>query len=142
MSLEESSIYISLKQVRQHVFNAQFNMEKGARIIYGTPLLKNIGKSLMYFTLAFEVQEDKMKYLLLAIGYFAIVRTDLDFCVTNNIFHFPKRVKKDKDGKPVELSPEEQVSSEEIALFAAVAKADCDMCRWQDKLARGKTICG
>ena len=69
MTLTESSIYISLKRLRTLLFQSQFDMPKGYRIVYGTPIMQNIGLALSSYVLAFTVTEQKLQYLESAIGY-------------------------------------------------------------------------
>ena len=143
MTLTESSIYISIKRLRTLLFQAQFDMPKGYRIVYGTPIMQNIGLALSSYVLAFTVTEQKVQYLESAIGYFSIVRTDLEFCVENNIIHFCKRKvepKKDKQGNELPIDARDEVNTTKIEIFKLIAKIDNDMCRWRASLAKGKTI--
>ena len=87
MTLTESSIYISLKRLRRLLYSAQFGMTKGNRIVYGSPIMENIGKAISSYVLAFTVMEKKLEYIEEAIGWFAVVRTDLEFCMDENIIH-------------------------------------------------------
>ena len=79
-----------------------------------------------------------MEYLLESIGYFGVLRCDLEACVRKNIIHFP--VRKPKDSEQKDASGAVTVSSMKIDLFETVAKIDTEMCRWQASLAKGKTI--
>ena len=85
MTLTESSIYISLKRLRRLLFSAQFNMTKANRIVYGTPIMENIGNAIASYVLAFTVMEKKLEYIEEAIGWFAVVRTDCQSSVRNGM---------------------------------------------------------
>lgn len=140
MRLNESSIYISLKRLREQLYDIQFLMSKTDRIVYGTPLIGLCRDAMARFIVAFTVgnQEKKVEYLLESIGYFGVLRCDLEACVRKNIIHFP--VRKPKDSEQKDASGAVTVSSMKIDLFETVAKIDTEMCRWQASLAKGKTI--
>ena len=141
--LDETSIYISLKQLRHLLYRVQFDMPKSARIIYGTPLLESLGKCIASYVLAFTVNEGKLKYIEDAIGWFAVVRTDLEFIVQENIIHFKKREVKqgtDENGLPTQPEPRDEVNNLKVQIFTHVARVDGEMCAWQRSLAKGKPI--
>lgn len=145
MTLTESSIYISLKRLRRLLYSAQFNMTKANRIVYGSPIMENIGKAISSYVLAFTVMEKKLEYIEEAIGWFAVVRTDLEFCMDENIIHFQKRSvapQKDEYGNEIPIDPRDEVSSRKVEIFELIGKIDGDMCRWRSSLAKGKTVCG
>lgn len=133
MQLAESSIYISLKHLRKKLYQAQFLMQKTDRVIYGTPLMEASGNTLKYFTLAFTVKEKRVEYLDEAMGYYAVLRNDLEFCVEENIIHYSKP-------KKAEGSEMTYVNSQKVELFKLIAKIDGDMCKWRACLAKGKTV--
>ena len=83
-------------------------------------------------------EEKKVEYLLESIGYFGVLRCDLEACVRKNIIHFPERKLKEAEHK--EASGAALVSSMKVSLFEIVAKIDSEMCRWQASLAKGKTV--
>ena len=132
MTLEESSIYVNLKELRSRLYTAQVRMTKANRIIYGTPLMEASGKAIATFVLAFKVQNKRLEYIEECIGNFAVLRTDLEDCSHKGIFQFRKR-----KGE----TPEDRVSSEEVEIFRLVGKIDSDMCKWWQSLVKGKTIC-
>ena len=145
MTLTESSIYISLKRLRRLLYSAQFGMTKGNRIVYGSPIMENIGKAISSYVLAFTVMEKKLEYIEEAIGWFAVVRTDLEFCMDENIIHFQKRnvvPQKDENGNEVPIDPRDEVSSRKVEIFELIGKIDEGMCMWRSNLAKGKTVCG
>lgn len=145
MTLTESSIYISLKRLRRLLYSAQFGMTKVNRIVYGSPIMENIGKAISSYVLAFTVMEKKLEYIEEAIGWFAVVRTDLEFCMDENIIHFQKRnvvPQKDENGNEIPIDPRDEVSSRKVEIFELIGKIDGDMCRWRSNLAKGKTVCG
>ena len=119
-------------------------MTKADRVIYGTPLMEAAGKSLACFVLAFTVIERRVEYLEQCIGYFTVLRTDLEFCVKENIITWKRRAERlDRDGHPIPWSdPRDEVPTQKVELFGLVAKIDGDMCRWRASLAKGKTVCG
>ena len=45
------------------LYQAQFNMMKADRIIYGTPLMEHCGKTMAAFVLAFMVKDKRIQYL-------------------------------------------------------------------------------
>lgn len=124
------------------LYGCQFRMQKAERVIYGTPLMQECGKSLAAFILAFDVPEKRIVYLEECMGYFSVLRADLEFCVEENIIKFKrKNPPKDKDGNEIPFSdPRDAVNSQKVELFRLVAKIDGDMCRWRASLAKGKTI--
>ena len=140
MRLNESSIYISLKRLREELYDIQFLMSKTDRIVYGTPLIGLCRDTMAKFIVAFTVgsPEKKVEYLLEAIGYFGVLRCDLEACVRKNIIHFPER--KPKENEQKDAAGAAPVSPMKIDLFEIVAKIDTEMCRWQASLAKGKTV--
>ncbi len=138
--LNESSIYINLKRLREQLYDIQFLMSKADRIVYGTPLIGLCRDTMAKFIVAFTVgnQEKKVEYLLESIGYFGVLRCDLEACVRKNIIHFPEKKLTDEERK--NASGASLVSSKKIDLFENVAKIDTEMCRWQASLTKGKTI--
>ena len=113
---------------------------KANRVIYGTPLMESCGKSIASFVLAFTVPEKRVMYLEECIGYFSVLRTDLEFCVKERIIQFKKRHNGvDENGKPIQFEQkEDRISSEEIEIFNLVGKIDGDMCRWRASLAKAR----
>ena len=122
------------------MYRAQFHMMKANRVIYGTPLMVSCGKSIASFVLAFTVPGKRIEYLEECIGYFAILRTDLEFCMTERIFQFKKRVNGvDNNGKPIEYeTKEDKISSEAIEIFNLVGRIDSDMCKWRASLTKAR----
>lgn len=124
MQLSTASIYISLKQLRRKLYAAQFLMDKSARIIYGTPLMQSCGDAIKYFTMAYTNKTKKSEYLDVAIGSFAVLRTDIEMCMDCNLIHYRKD------------------SNDKVEILKIVAKIDDEMCRWQASLTKGKTVAG
>lgn len=91
------------------------------------------GKAIAAFVLAFTVSSKRLEYLEEAMGHFYVLKTDIEFCVMQNIIHFKKR---DGDGG------EKYESSKKIELLKLVAQIDNDMCKWRASLAKSKTVCG
>lgn len=137
---EGSSIYVSMKRLRDLLYEAQFCMMKSARIIYGTPLMEASGKALACFTLAYSVRDSgsKTRYLDEAMGWYAVLRTDLDFCIQQNIIHYKKR--NPKKGEDVN-DMDNYVNTKKVMMFEIVADIDERMCRWRASLTKGKTSC-
>lgn len=133
MKLEESSIYISLKQLRRKLYQAQFLMDKSARIVYGTPLMESCREALHNFILSFEIREEREIYIRKMYGHWICLKEDLELCIIENIIHF----KKNKSKK--ELTLEESVSTAKIELFKLIADIDEDMGKWFGS-HKGKTI--
>ena len=133
MQITESSIFVGLKRLRNLMYQCQFLMQKADRIIYGTPLMAASGKAIAAFVLAFTVSSKRLEYLEEAMGHFYVLKTDIEFCVMQNIIHFKKR---DGDGG------EKYESSKKIELLKLVAQIDNDMCKWRASLAKSKTVCG
>ena len=132
-----------MKRLRELLYCAQFHMTKADRVIFGAPIMATAGRCIALFVLAFTVKEKCVEYLEECIGHFAVLRTDLDFCVRENIIKWKKRAEKlDGDGNPVPWNDErDRVSAQKVETFNLVAKIDGDMCKWRASLAKGKTVC-
>lgn len=135
MTLNESSIYVGLTKLRNKLYQVQFLMTKADRIIFGRNFMEYNGECLKLFTLAFLVKEKRIERLEECIGWFAVLRNDIEFCMKQNIIKYKKR---DADDGADES---EFVNTQKIELFKIVAKLDNDMCKWRANLAKGKTIC-
>ena len=85
MQLTESSIYINLKRLRNLLYEAQFRMTTANRVVFGNTLMKYSAETISNFILAFTVGDKKLEYLELSLGYFAVLRDDLSFCIEQNI---------------------------------------------------------
>lgn len=138
MTIEESSIFIGLKRLRNELFEAHKNMEKWRQRSLGMWLLEGSARTIRYFVLAFENPENKYENLSLAIAEFAVLRADLEYAVRSNVFHFKKR--KAKAGE--ENVAENAVSTYMVAIFDLVATIDNDMLKWKASILKGKTVCG
>lgn len=136
MTLQESSIYVGLSKLRDMLYQAQFLMTKADRMIYGDNLMKYNSECLKLFTMAFLTKEKRIERLEECIGWFAVLRKDIEFCVRQNIIKYKKRMM--DDGLP----ESEYVNTKKIELFKVVAKIDDDMCKWRGSLTKGKTLCG
>lgn len=136
MTLQESSIYVGLSKMRDILYQAQFLMTKADRMIYGDNLMKYNSECLKLFTMAFLTKEKRIERLEECIGWFAVLRKDIEFCVRQNIIKYKKRMM--DDGLP----ESEYVNTKKIELFKVVAKIDDDMCKWRGSLTKGKTLCG
>lgn len=134
---EGSSIYIGLKRLRDKLYEAQFLMTKSARVIYGTPLMEASGKCLACFTIAYTVRdaESKSRHLDELIGWYAVLRTDIDFCIQQNIIHFKKR--KPKKGEDTE-DETNYVSTKKVQMYELIADIDDRICRWRASLTKGQ----
>lgn len=142
MQLTKSSIFVSLKQLRNKLYQAQFLMDKAARIVYGTPLMQSCGNALRYFVLAFTIKDKKAEYLELSMGWFAVLRMDIEFCLDQNIIHYKKR-NQGMTKEEIEKSgatDEDFISTQKIELCKIIARIDDDMCKWRVSLNKGKTI--
>lgn len=122
MQLSSSSLYVSLKQLREKLYDAQFLMDRSARIVYGSRLMDASADSLKYFTMAYTNKSRKMEYLDMAIGSFAVLRTDIEMCMSHNIIHYKR------------------MDTACVEMLKTVAKIDDELCRWQASLAKGTTI--
>lgn len=138
MTLKESSIYVRLRRLRKLLYQAQFLMNKADRIVYGTPLMQASAETMKNYVLAFTIKEEKLEYINRAIGWYSVLRTDLDFCVEENLIHYAKR--KPKVGEA--MTAEDYVSSKKVELFEIVARIDDEMLKYRASLAKGKTIVG
>lgn len=138
MQLSESSIFVGLKRLRNLMYQCQFLMQKTDRIVYGTPLMQSSGKALSSFILAFTVKEKRIEYLEESMGYFYVLKTDVEFCIKQHIIHYRK---KDGNAESQEDNPAAYESSKKIELLKLIAKIDNDMCRWRASLAKSKTVC-
>lgn len=113
-------------------------MDKANRVIYGTPIMQASAETMKNYVLAFTIKEEKLKYINMAVGWYAVLRTDLDFCVEENLIHYAKR--KPKAGKA--MTAEDYVSSKKVELFEIVARIDDEMLKYRASLAKGKAIVG
>lgn len=141
MQLVESSIYIGLKRLRDTLYHAQFLMDKAARVIYGRPIMEASGKTLACFTLAFDVKSKRLEYLEECMGWYAVLRTDIDFCIDQNIIHYErKKPQRDKDGKEIPMADDERVSAQKVELYKLIARIDNDISKWRASLVKGKVV--
>lgn len=136
MTLQESSIYVGLSKLRDMLYQAQFLMTKADRMIYGDNLMKYNSECLKLFTMAFLTKEKRIERLEECIGWFAVLRKDIEFCVRQNIIKYKKRMMDNR------LPESEYINTKKIELFKVVAKIDDDMCKWRGSLTKGKTLCG
>ena len=113
-------------------------MDKSARIIYGTPLMEACGEVLTDFILSFEVKEDKEYYIRNMYGNWMVLKTDLEFCMEQNLVHYKKRKPKTKEEAET-WTAEDSVSTAKVELFKLIAKIDEDMGKWMGS-RKGKTI--
>ena len=125
--LDESSIYVSLKSLRDTLYRAQYLMQKTDRVVYGTPLMHACADTIKWYVKAYTARsEKKVEYLAEAIGAFAILRIDLEFCIDKNMIHYHKKG--------------DEVNSQKVELFKIVARIDNELCKWESSIAKGKII--
>lgn len=117
------------------MYQCQFLMAKCDRVIYGTPIMEWSGKAIASFLLAFTVEHKRKEYLEECIGYFAILKTDIDFCISENIIHFRRRKITD------DQTEAEYASSKKIEILKLIAQIDNDVCKWRASLAKSKPLC-
>ena len=137
MQLTESSIYINLKRLRNLLYEAQFRMTTANRVVFGNTLMKYSAETISNFVLAFTVGDKKLEYLELSLGYFAVLRDDLLFCVEQNIIQYRRRKKNDGDE---DKADEDFANGRKVELFRLVAQIDNDICKWRASLAKGKSV--
>lgn len=137
MQLTESSIYINLKRLRNLLYEAQFRMTTANRVVFGNTLMKYSAETISNFILAFTVGDKKLEYLELSLGYFAVLRDDLLFCIEQNIIQYRRRKKNDGDE---DKTDEDFVNGRKVELFRLVAQIDNDICKWRASLAKGKSV--
>ena len=136
MSIEQASIYIGLKQLREKLFFIQSLMSKKDQIRFGTPILDECRQSLSLFVMAFSNSERRIEYMDRCIGMFAVLRTDIDMCHNHHLIHYPLR----KDEKGNKLPGPETISSQQIELSALIGRIDSDMLKYHQSLIKGKII--
>ena len=136
MSIEQASIYIGLKQLREKLFFIQSLMSKKDQIRFGTPILDECRQSLSLFVMAFSNSERRIEYMDRCIGMFAVLRTDIDMCHEHKLIHYPLR----KDEKGNKLPGPETISSQQIELSALIGRIDSDMLKYHQSLIKGKII--
>lgn len=136
MQLTESSIYINLKRLRNLLYEAQFRMTTANRVVFGSTLMKYSAETISNFILAFTVGDKKLEYLELSLGYFAVLRDDLSFCIEQNIIQYRRRKKNDGEE---DKEDEDFVNGRKVELFRLVAQIDNDICKWRASLAKGKS---
>ena len=136
MQLTESSIYINLKRLRNLLYEAQFRMTTANRVVFGNTLMKYSAETISNFVLAFTVGDKKLEYLELSLGYFAVLRDDLLFCVEQNIIQYRRRKKNDGDE---DKADEDFVNGRKVERLRLVAQIHNDICKWRASLAKGKS---
>ena len=136
MSIEQASIYIGLKQLREQLFFIQALMSKKDQIRFGTPILDECRQSLSLFVMAFSNAEHRIEYMDRCIGMVAVLRADIDMCHEHKLIHYPLR----KDEKGSKLPGPEAISSQQIELSALIGRIDSDMLKYHQSLAKGKII--
>ena len=116
-------------------------MDKAARTVYGRSIMEASGRTLACFTLAFDVKHKRLEYLEECMGWYAVLRTDIDFCVEQNIIHYArKKPMRDKDGNEIPMTDEERVNSQKIELYKLIAQIDNDISKWRASLTKGKVV--
>ena len=130
MTLNESTIYIKLKNLRKKLYHAQFLMDKSVRVVHGVRLLEKCAETIENFVMSFELKENKLHYAMLAIAKFAVLRTDLEFVNDENMIHYKKNKNISND------EHEKLVSTKQIELFVLIAELDGEMNKWKDNLAK------
>ena len=80
MQLTESSIYISLKRLRNMLYEAQFRMTTANRVVFGNTLMKYSAETISNFVLAFTVGDKKLEYLELSSEWNKYVEFDMHRC--------------------------------------------------------------
>lgn len=110
-------------------------MPKSYRPIYGTPMITECKKSLAFFILAFTFKDDKMIYMDKCLGYFSILRIDIDIAMELNLIHFPKR--KPKNNEIIDETS--YVSSQKVELYEIIGRIDSEMMKFRNSLTKGKT---
>lgn len=94
-------------------------MSKSHQKLYGNNLLEYSARTIAEFVLAYSVKKDKAVHMDACIGWFAVLRMDLDFVLHRNIIQYPAR--RDEHGK---LQGDERISSEKVALIALIGDTD------------------
>ena len=111
-------------------------MTTANRVVFGNTLMKYSAETISNFILAFTVCDKKLEYLELSLGYFAVLRDDLLFCVEQNIIQYRRRKKNDGDE---DKADEDFVNGRKVELFRLVAQIDNDIFKWRASLAKGKS---
>ena len=62
-----------------------------------------------------------------AIGWFAVLRNDLEFCLKEDIIHFRKKHPK---GENISDNPSAFADSRKVAIVEIMGKIDDELCRW------------
>lgn len=128
MQREESSIYISLLDLRNKLYSAQFLMTKADRMIYGDRLMIESADTLKNFILAFDIPQKRYEYLLECMAHFNVLRIDLDFITQKNIIHYKLGAKKDQEGNPIDKK--DRINSQQVDLFRTIARIEEDIHKW------------
>ena len=111
-------------------------MTTANRVVFGNTLMKYSAETISNFVLAFTVGDKKLEYLELSLGYFAVLRDDLSFCIEQNIIQYRRRKKNDGDE---DKADEDFVNGRKVELFRLVAQIDNDICKWRASLAKGRS---
>lgn len=132
MRIEESSIYVNLCKLRKKFYSCQFWMDKSARPIYGTPLMKYCGDTLANFIMSYEIKEDRSLYIHRMFGSWMVMKNDFSFMCEENIIHFPNRKVSSSD-------PIQKINTTLIDILRLIAKIDEDMGKWIQS-RKGKNV--
>lgn len=136
MTIEQASIFIGLKQLREQLFFVQPLMSNKEQIRFGTPILEECRQALAYFSMAFNSPEHRVDYMDLCIGAFTVLRADIEMCHKHHIIHYPSK----KDDKNEKLPGPDAISTQQIELTALLGRIDNDMLKYRQSLSKGKSI--
>ena len=128
MKVDKAGIYVDAYQLRKLLKRAQYVMTKTDRVIYGTPVLKEVGDVLADFVIAYDFPEERQKYLHKLYADFEVLKLDLRIIAEDNVLKCP-------DPLNAGMKPE----GFKIQIFELVARIDEGITKWKSSLDRGKT---
>lgn len=116
---EDSNVFILCKQLRKDLYHLLVNMSRVNRSIFNSYILDNLEKVLKNVCLAFNKTKDKDYYIEESIGYFCILRADIEFLIEENMIHF--------QGKKDERT---QMYSDQTEIIQKIGEIDLNLTRW------------
>lgn len=100
--------------------------------------MKACGDALSCFILSFEVKEERAYYSRMMYAHWMVLKTDLSFCVEENIIHFKHRKPK-SEAEAKTWTESDSVNSSKVEIFKLVASIDESIGKWFSS-RKGKTV--
>lgn len=130
MTLTESSIYIGLKKLGDKLYSIKYLMDKSDRILMAETIFDIHAQVMIHYSNAFLDPISRKDELKKAIGYFAVLRDRIDFCVRHKIIHFTN----------TRGAYDDWTKLTKVELYEIIAQIDNDMLKWYGSLNKSQTI--